>query len=102
MDEFIDDRAISRAAGDRFRPADLVAELAHLVDSREAQTNIALFAPWGSGKTGISKLLHSLLENLDEGQRYVYFDAFKHRDTPLRRSFLRAVAVGVGEDPVKV
>jgi hypothetical protein len=101
-DEFIDDRAISRAADDRFRHADLVAELAHLVDSREAQTNIALFAPWGSGKTGISKLLHSLLENLDEGQRYVYFDAFKHRDTPLRRSFLRAVAVGVGEDPVKV
>lgn len=102
MDEFIDDRAISQAADDRFRHADLVAELAHLVDSREAQTNIALFAPWGSGKTGISKLLRSQLENLGKGHRYVYFDAFKHRDTPLRRSFLRAVAVGVGEDPAEV
>lgn len=97
-DEFIDDRAISEAADDRFRHEDLVNELAHLVGSRTAQTNIALFAPWGSGKTGISKLLRSKVEEEDREQRYVYFDAFKHRETPLRRSFLRAVAEGLGED----
>ncbi len=101
-DEFIDDRSIDEKADDCFRHEDIVAELAHLVDSCEAQTNIALFAPWGSGKTGISKLLRSLLEDEKQQHRYVYFDAFKHRDTPLRRSFLRAVAAGLGEDPTKI
>jgi KAP family P-loop domain len=100
--EFIDDRSIEEKADDRFRHEDVVAELAHLVDSREAQTNIALFAPWGSGKTGISKLLRSRLEDKRKGCRYVYFDAFKHRDTPLRRSFLRAVATGLDEDPSEI
>ncbi len=101
-DEFIDDRSIEEKADDRFRHEDVVAELAHLVDSRAAQTNIALFAPWGSGKTGISKLLRSRLEDKKKGHRYVYFDAFKHRDTSLRRSFLRTVAVGLDEDPTEI
>jgi hypothetical protein len=102
MDEFIDDRAIEAEGEDRFRHEDLVAELAHLVGTREAQANIALFAPWGSGKTGISKLLRAKLEDTRRDQRYVYFDAFKHRDTPLRRSFLRAVAEELGEDPTEI
>jgi len=101
-DEFIDDRSIEASEDDRFRHEDVVAELAHLVDSRHAQTNIALFAPWGSGKTGISKLLRFRLEDKSARQRYVYFDAFKHRDTSLRRSFLRAVATGLDEDPAKI
>lgn len=102
LDEFIDDRSIEEKADDRFRHEDVVAELAHLVDSRAAQTNIALFAPWGSGKTGISKLLRSRLEDKKKGHRYVYFDAFKHRDTSLRRSFLRTVATGLDEDPADI
>jgi hypothetical protein len=97
-DEYIDDRAISDATDDRFRHEDLVVELAHLVASRTAQANIALFAPWGSGKTGISNLLRSRVEDVAKDERYVYFDAFKHRDTPLRRSFLRTVAEELGEE----
>lgn len=97
--EFIDDRSIEDLAEDQFRHEDVVEELAHLILSCKDQANIALFAPWGSGKTGISKLLRSRLRAGGGGRRYVYFDAFKHKDTSLRRSFLRAVAAELGKDP---
>ena len=98
-DEYIDDRSIAELAQDEFRHEDVVKELAHLVEQRSGQANIALFAPWGSGKSGISNLLRSELEDKSAKNFYVHFDAFKHRDTSLRRSFLRAVARGVDKDP---
>lgn len=87
--EFIEDRAIESATDDSFRHEDVVEELADLGVKGPAPSNIALFAPWGTGKSGIAKLLEPRIEKA--GQRFVYFDAFKHRKTPLRRSFLRAV-----------
>ena len=87
--EYIEDRSIDDASEDSFRHADVVAELADLALKGPVPSNIALFAPWGTGKSGIAKLLEPQIEKAD--QRFVYFDAFKHRETPLRRSFLRAV-----------
>jgi hypothetical protein len=101
-DEFIDDRAIEKLTDDRFRHEDVVGELAHLVLTRQGRANIALFAPWGSGKSGISKLLREQLGTVDKKRRFVYFDAFKHRDTSLRRSFLRQVARDLDKDPEQV
>ena len=96
--EYIDDRSIADLGQDEFRHEDVVKELAHLIRECDGQANLALFAPWGSGKSGISNLLRGELEDKDMNQRYVHFDAFKHRDTPLRRSFLRAVAKGLDQD----
>lgn len=87
--EYIEDRSIDDASEDSFRHADVVAELAELALKGPVPSNIALFAPWGTGKSGIAKLLEPKIEQAS--QRFVYFDAFKHRETPLRRSFLRAV-----------
>ncbi len=87
-EEYIEDRSIHDASEDSFRHEDVVDELADLALSGPAPSNIALFAPWGTGKSGIAKLLEPRIQ--DAGQRFVYFDAFKHRQTPLRRSFLRA------------
>lgn len=86
-EEFIEDRSIESSADDSFRHEDVVDELADLALRGPAPSNIALFAPWGTGKSGIAKLLRPKIEAA--GQRFVYFDAFKHKDTPLRRSFLR-------------
>ncbi len=96
--EYIDDRSIEELGQDEFRHEDVVKELAHLVRECGRQANIALFAPWGSGKSGISHLLRGELEDKDKKQRYVYFDAFKHRETSLRRSFLRTVAAELDPD----
>lgn len=94
--EYITDHAIETAEDDRFGHQDIVAQLAELCLRGPGKTNIALFAPWGTGKSGIAKLLEAALS---KHARFAYFDAFKHRQTPLRRSFLRAVARGVGRDP---
>ncbi|HET6998185.1 MAG TPA: P-loop NTPase fold protein [Solirubrobacterales bacterium] len=85
--EYIEDRSINKASDDSFRHEDVVDELAELALHGPAPSNIALFAPWGTGKSGIAKLLKPRVKEAD--QRFVYFDAFKHRETPLRRSFLR-------------
>jgi len=85
--EYIEDRSIENASDDSFRHEDVVEELAQLALHGPAPSNIALFAPWGTGKSGIAKLLQPRIEGAN--QRFVYFDAFKHRETPLRRSFLR-------------
>lgn len=64
-----------------------------------APSNIALFAPWGTGKSGIAKLLEPRIE--EAKQRFVYFDAFKHRETPLRRSFLRTAVKKLDQGSLK-
>jgi hypothetical protein len=96
--EFIEDRSIEKTSDDSFRHKDVVEELADLALRGPAPSNIALFAPWGTGKSGIAKLLKPKI--IDAKQRFVYFDAFKHRDTPLRRSFLRAAVTEL--DPGKL
>lgn len=94
--EYISDRAIEKADEDLFRHGDIVTELAELATNGPAKTNIALFAPWGTGKSGIAKLLRPKIETEN---RFAYFDSFKHRETPLRRSFLRAIAKELDEEP---
>ena len=94
--EYISDRAIEKADEDLFRHGDVVAELAEIATNGPAKTNIALFAPWGTGKSGIAKLLRPKIE---AENRFAYFDSFKHRETPLRRSFLRSIAKELGEKP---
>ncbi len=91
--EYITDLAIERAEDDRFGHQDIVGQLAELALRGPGKTNVALFAPWGTGKSGIAKLLKA---EIGTKARFAYFDAFKHRKTPLRRAFLRAVAEGVG------
>ena len=91
--EYISDRAIEKADEDLFRHRDIVGELAKLATKGPAKTNIALFAPWGTGKSGIAKLLRPKVE---AEHRFAYFDSFKHRETPLRRSFLRCCEFASG------
>ncbi|MDQ7809382.1 P-loop NTPase fold protein [Amycolatopsis sp. A133] len=62
----MEDRELTDAHDDRFehqRIADQIVELATIV---EAPTNIALYGPWGSGKSGIANLVKSRLRG---GQR---------------------------------
>ena len=97
--EYIEDRSIESASDDSFRHEDVVGELAELALRGPAPSNIALFAPWGTGKSGIAKLLKPRVE--EAKQRFIYFDAFKHRETPLRRSFLRTAVKELDEDSLK-
>jgi hypothetical protein len=93
--ELIDDRALTDAGDDRFRHADFAAELADLVTTVKTPANVALFAPWGAGKTGLANLLqHELRTKPDWGKqlRFARFDAFKFAEAPLRRNFIAEMA----------
>jgi hypothetical protein len=96
-DELVDSRALEAAADDRFRHTDLVAELATLVCTVATPANVALFAPWGSGKSGMGNMLATSLRGRS-GVRYVRFDASKYGQAPLRRHFISQVAKGLDRD----
>lgn len=102
-DELIDDRALTEADDDRFRHADFAVELAAMVTTVKTPANIALFAPWGSGKSGLANLLRNELARepgWGKKLRFARFDAFKYAETPLRRNFIAEMArtLGVKDD----
>lgn len=97
--EFIDDRSLDSADGDEFRHADLARELTELVCTVPAPANVALFAPWGSGKSSLGNMLRtSLQDRRCDGVRFAKFDAFKYAETPLRRHFISHLARELDQD----
>jgi hypothetical protein len=92
-EELIDDRALTAAGDDAFRLADFVTELVDLCEETSLPANIALFGPWGSGKSSLANLLEAEFK-LKSGQTvsFARFNAFKYAEVPLRRHFLSQVA----------
>jgi hypothetical protein len=91
-DELVDDRALESVDGDRLRHSDLATELTDVIGSVRAPASIALWGPWGSGKSGLAYLLETDLKKRIPNSRFVRFDAFKFAETPLRRHFISQVA----------
>src|SRR5579884_96043 len=97
--DLVDDREVASAEGDRLSHEQIAVQLAELVRTVPERSNIALYGPWGSGKSGIGNLLREAIEGRD-GIRFARFDAFKYAETPLRRNFVSAVAseLGINDD----
>lgn len=94
-DELIDDRALESVDADRLRHTDLAEELTEVIASVKAPASIALWGPWGSGKSGLANLLQADLSSRLAKARFVRFDAFKFAETPLRRHFISQIAEGL-------
>jgi len=65
--------------------------VADMVRSEEGGKSIALDGPWGSGKSTVIRLLRNTLRagnGSDAPLQTLVFDAWSHRDDPLRRTFL--------------
>ncbi|MFI0821950.1 P-loop NTPase fold protein [Streptomyces sp. NPDC021098] len=98
-DDLIRDREVDNAQDDRLAHRHIADQLRDVVLSVPTPTNIAVWGPWGSGKSGVANLLKELLEQR-RGVRFVRFDAFKYAENPLRRNFIVAVATALGDkDP---
>lgn len=88
--DWIPDSAIERVEDDRLGHRYLIDSLAALLLRGPSAGNVGVFGPWGSGKTSIARLLEArLLESDDPRIKFVYFDAWKYQETPLRRHFLQ-------------
>ncbi|MBS1882482.1 MAG: hypothetical protein JSS97_05940 [Actinobacteria bacterium] len=78
----------------------MATELTDVIASVKAPASIALWGPWGSGKSGLAYLLETDLGKRLPKARFVRFDAFKFAETPLRRHFISQVAeaLGIGDE----
>lgn len=93
--DLIEDREVTDLDQDRLHHGDIADQLGSLVGHVSTPANVALYGPWGSGKSGIANLLRERLK-ADEGTRFARFDAFKYAENPLRRNFVSAVATELG------
>ncbi|MGV0783971.1 KAP family P-loop NTPase fold protein [Mycolicibacterium sp. XJ775] len=93
--DLFDDVEVVDVEADELAHARIAEELAELVLVAPAASNIALYGPWGSGKSGIGNLLREAVIR-QKGSKFARFDAYKYAETPLRRNFISAVATQLG------
>lgn len=93
--DLVDDRELAEADKDEFAHRRIADQLVELALTVKPQSNIALYGPWGSGKSGIANLMRAKLKDSDKA-KFARFDAFKYAETPLRRNFISAVATELG------
>ena len=89
--ELIEDREIDQVDADHFGHESLVEQLFDVAMTVSTPSNVALYGAWGSGKSGIGKLLEQRLSPI-RGIKFARFDAFKYAQNPLRRNFISVVA----------
>ncbi|MFF7206261.1 P-loop NTPase fold protein [Streptomyces sp. NPDC008141] len=94
-DDLIQDREVEDAQGDRLAHSHVADQLRDVALMVPAPSNVAVWGPWGSGKSGVANLLRQNLDR-ERGVRFVHFDAFKYAENPLRRNFIIAVATALG------
>ncbi|WP_369263546.1 P-loop NTPase fold protein [Streptomyces sp. R35] len=94
-DDLIQDREVEDAQSDRLAHSHVADQLRDVSLSVPAPTNVAVWGPWGSGKSGVANLLKGQLQR-ERDVRFVHFDAFKYAENPLRRNFIIAVATALG------
>lgn len=100
--EYIEDSAIKEIELDEFGHSDFVEELTELIKDVKPRTNIAVFAPWGSGKSSLAELLGNEFEKRPDGIWFTTFDAFKFAQDSLSRHFITRLAKNFEVDDEKL
>jgi len=95
--ELIADAEITTAQDDALGHEQLTSELLKLIVEAKTPSNVALYGPWGAGKSGIGHLLAAEIRTHHaKDLLFVRFDAFKYARNPLRRNFISVVAKELG------
>lgn len=93
--EYIEDRALDSRGNDKFGHTQIALELSRLIERNPTPMHIALFGPWGSGKTSLGNILCAEL-NSRRDNRTVVLDAWKFGREPLKRHFILRSAQALG------
>jgi hypothetical protein len=70
----------------------IARKVAELATSSKGKVNIALFGPWGSGKSSFNGLLKEELKAIEPKARHITFDAWKNSGEGFRTNFLSELA----------
>jgi KAP family P-loop domain len=90
--DLIPDRALTPSDRDEFDYEPIAARIADLCCAVEAPVNIALFSPWGSGKSSLFSLIGSRLAAREERVRLIRYDAWRYGGEALPRNFIAHAA----------
>ena len=90
--EYIEDTVIESSAADRLGHASLAKELANLVANEPTPLHVAVYGPWGSGKSSLGVLLKEAITGRYSKVEFVSFNAWKFAREPLQRQFISQVA----------
>ncbi len=95
-DDLIPDARLRAGDVDAFRHLPIAARVAEVAVHAEPPVNIALFGPWGSGKSSFFELLRTELKHRDAGIALVRYDAWKYGGGALKRNFISSAATELG------
>lgn len=95
-EDLIPDRALREREDDAFNHEVIAANLAAHVATAETRLNIALYGPWGSGKSSAFELLRRHLEVEGRSVKLVHYDASRYGGESLRRNFISHAANELG------
>lgn len=86
LDLLPDDEAV-----DRLGHATVAARVAELLVRGRGSVNVALFAPWGAGKSSFFSLLKDAIANVDGGATIIRYDAWRTSGENFQTHFLSNV-----------
>lgn len=96
-EDLIADSRLSNTAQDLLDHTAIARAVAEIALSAEAPVNIALFGPWGSGKSSIYTMVKEHVETIAPAStRVVRYDAWKYGGQSLKRNFLISTAKELG------
>ena len=103
LDDLISDAELVDPNEDSFGHATIVAQLEALICNRDLDRaiNVALYGPWGSGKSSVAAQLQRAFAASDRIE-FVRFDAFKYAQSSLHRHFLAEMARALPPAPASL
>jgi predicted KAP-like P-loop ATPase len=98
--DLILDAALTEAQPDRFDHEAIAGVVADLTLNATPPVDIALFGPWGSGKSSFFGLLNQRISESDQSVKVARYDAWKYGGRALKKHFVGSVAeqFGLGGD----
>ena len=98
-EDLIPDRALRLAEDkDLLGHKAIAGRVAELVTSVDPPVNVALFGPWGSGKTSFGTLLDEQIKECDGHTKFIHYDAWRFKGEPLQRNFISHAATALGRE----
>lgn len=90
--DLVPDHALKERDRDEFNHEEIAQRVADLLTSAEPPLNVALFGPWGSGKSSFATLLRKALAQRRMKTAFVVYDAWKYNGEALQRTFIAEAA----------
>jgi Cdc6-like AAA superfamily ATPase len=91
-EDLIPDRRLKEPREDKLEHEALARSVAEIALVAETPTNIALFGPWGSGKSSVYSMVDTHLRSLHTKTAVVRYDAWKYGGQALKRNFLESIS----------